>query len=90
MQELARVLFDAIEESCKGTQQENLINNLYQGTITDYVQCRECQYESCREAKFLDLSLTVRNEVDRIYSKSVEQALENYIKPEILSGNNQY
>lgn len=38
-QELCRVLFDALEKVFKGTQQENLINELYQGEMKDYVKC---------------------------------------------------
>lgn len=65
-----------------------MINNLYEGKMIDYVKCQECGYESSRQDNFLDLSLTVRNEFDKIYNDSVEKALENYIKPDELSGDN--
>src|SRR5947209_1062214 len=39
-QELCRVLFDALEKVLKGTEQENLINDLYQGEMQDYVKCK--------------------------------------------------
>jgi ubiquitin C-terminal hydrolase len=90
VQEFCRVLFDAIERSVTGTPQQNLINELYQGKLTDYVKCVNCAIESSREDLFLDLSLTVRNEFDKVYSDSVEKALDNYLKPELLSGDNQY
>eukprot|EP00742_Colponemidia_sp_Colp-10_P003548 GILJ01003779.1.p1 GENE.GILJ01003779.1~~GILJ01003779.1.p1 ORF type:complete len:1161 (+),score=247.88 GILJ01003779.1:139-3621(+) len=90
VQEFCRVLFDAIETTFKGTEQANFINDLYEGIMIDYVQCRECHHESSREDKFLDISLTVRNEFDKIYNDSVDKALENYLKPEILEGNNKY
>jgi ubiquitin C-terminal hydrolase len=90
VQEFCRVLFDAIEESVKETEQENMINLLYQGTMYDYVKCHKCQQESKREDKYLDLSLTVRNDFDKVYNDSVEKALANYIKPEYLSEDNQY
>jgi ubiquitin carboxyl-terminal hydrolase 47 len=41
VQELCRVMFDALEKKFKGTKQENLINELYQGKIKDYVKCLE-------------------------------------------------
>ncbi len=41
VQELCRVMFDALEKMFKGTQQQNLINELYQGKIKDYVKCLE-------------------------------------------------
>ena len=84
VQEFCRVLFDAIEQSMEGTNQSNVINELYQGTYSDYVKCLNCGYESCREDKFLDISLAVRSDFDKIYNKSVEMALENFIKQKNL------
>ena len=40
VQELCRVLFDALEKVFKGTEQETLINDLYQGEMKDYVRCK--------------------------------------------------
>lgn len=40
VQELLRVLFDALERVMKGTAQANLINDLYEGQMKDYVQCQ--------------------------------------------------
>ncbi len=34
-------MFDALEKMFKGTEQQNLINELYQGKIKDYVKCLE-------------------------------------------------
>ena len=39
VQELCRVMFDALERSWKHTDQANLITQLYQGKIKDYVKC---------------------------------------------------
>lgn len=41
VQELCRVMFDALEQKWKKTDQANLINNLYQGKLKDYVKCLE-------------------------------------------------
>ena len=90
VQEFCRVLFDAIEESVKNTDSENLISSLYEGEMTDYVKCLTCQSESRRTDKFLDLSLTVRNDFENVKTDSIEKALQNYIKPELLNGGNQY
>ena len=38
----------------------------------------------------MDISLTIKNVFDKIYNKSVEEALENYITPEFLSEGNRY
>jgi ubiquitin C-terminal hydrolase len=90
VQEFCRVLFDAIEQSMEGTNQSNVINELYEGTYIDYVKCLNCNNESCREDKFLDISLAVRNDFDKVYNKSVEMALENFSKHEELTGENKY
>lgn len=41
VQELCRVMFDALEINWKDTDQSNLINELYQGKLKDYVKCLE-------------------------------------------------
>jgi hypothetical protein len=41
VQELCRVMFDALEVTWRGTDQENLVNHLYQGKMKDYVKCLE-------------------------------------------------
>ena len=60
------MLFDAIEESCRGAKQETFIRDLYEGTLISYVTCLKCKYDSERADKFLDLSLTVKNEYDHV------------------------
>jgi ubiquitin carboxyl-terminal hydrolase 47 len=90
VQEFCRVLFDAIEKSVQGTPEENMIKKLYEGKMIDYVKCLNCNHESKRKDTFLDLSLTVKNRFDNIYNESLEKALFNFIKPEMLNGSNQY
>jgi len=41
VQELCRVMFDALEKKWANTDQSNLINQLYQGKMKDYVKCLE-------------------------------------------------
>lgn len=41
VQELCRVMFDALEHTWRGTDQAHLINQLYQGKLKDYVMCLE-------------------------------------------------
>mmetsp|Transcript_32739 Transcript_32739/g.56995 ORF Transcript_32739/g.56995 Transcript_32739/m.56995 type:complete len:1043 (+) Transcript_32739:920-4048(+) len=90
VQEFCRVLFDAIEQSVRGTEQASMITDLYEGVLHDYVKCLNCGTESRREDKFLDVSLTVKNIFDKVYNDSVEKALENYLKAEFLNGDNRY
>ena len=93
VQELCRVMFDALEKMFKGTEQENLITELYQGKLKDYVKCVECSTESARVDVYLDIQLSIKSYIDEynynLYD-SVEKALSAYIEPEILDGNNKY
>jgi DNA-directed RNA polymerase subunit RPC12/RpoP len=84
------VLFDALERAWKGTSQENLINDLYQGEMKDYVRCQECGHESSRADKYLDIPLVIKGFGESKAIKSVEEALFKFVEPEVLSGDNQY
>jgi ubiquitin carboxyl-terminal hydrolase 47 len=83
IQELCRVLFEAIEMSL-GEGEENFINDLYEGGTESVVKCLECNNESIRQDSYLDLSLPIRNEFEKIYNQSLEMAFDNFVKPEIL------
>ncbi|XP_033104772.1 ubiquitin carboxyl-terminal hydrolase 47-like [Anneissia japonica] len=90
VQELCRVMFDALEKTWKKTDQHNLINDLYQGQMKDYVKCLECGYESARTDTYLDVPLVIRPfGSDESYS-SVEEALKAFVSPETLNDTNQY
>jgi len=90
VQELMRVLFDALENVLKGTEQENLINELYQGTMKDYVKCLECGNESSRTDKYLDIPLVIRGFGETKAVSSIEEALQKFVTSEDLKGDNQY
>lgn len=90
IQELCRVMFDALEQEFKDTEQADLINQLYQGKMTDYVKCLECGTEKTRIDTFLDIPLPVRPFGSTIGYGSVEEALKAFVQPETLEGNNQY
>lgn len=87
VQEFCRVLFDAIERSAP---RSSLVSSLFQGLLLDYVRCQSCLSESHREDQFLDLSLAIRSESGRTAYNSLEKALEAFIRPETLTGSNQY
>lgn len=90
VQELCRVMFDALEQNWKETDQANLINHLYQGKLKDYVKCLECSYESARIDAYLDIPLVIRPFGASQAYGSVEEALTAFVQPEILVGSNQY
>ncbi|CAH0547726.1 unnamed protein product [Brassicogethes aeneus] len=90
IQELCRVMFDALEQKFKDTKQSNLINDLYEGKMLDYVKCLECGTEGSREDTFQDIPLPVRPFGSTVAYNSVEEALRAFVQPETLDGNNQY
>ncbi|XP_043955559.1 ubiquitin carboxyl-terminal hydrolase 47 isoform X2 [Gambusia affinis] len=90
VQELCRVMFDALEQKWKQTEQADLINQLYQGKLKDYVRCLECGYESWRIDTYLDIPLVIRPFGASQAYGSVEEALQAFIQPETLDGPNQY
>ncbi|XP_042908811.1 ubiquitin carboxyl-terminal hydrolase 47 isoform X2 [Parasteatoda tepidariorum] len=90
VQELCRVMFDALEQKFKNTEQADLISRLYEGKLKDYVKCLECGYESAREDTFLDVPLVVRPFGSSQAYASVGEALRAFVTPEILQGSNQY
>jgi ubiquitin carboxyl-terminal hydrolase 47 len=89
VQEFCRVLFDAVDVSM--SEKVGALSTLFEGKSESYVQCLECGSESKREDTFLDLTLPIKNEMGTgVLNSSVEMALENYIRPEMLQGDNQY
>lgn len=90
VQELCRVMFDALEQKFKDTDQADLISRYYEGKLKDYVKCLECGYESAREDTFLDIPLVVRPFGSTQAYGSVEEALRAFVTPETLEGSNQY
>ncbi|CAJ0607075.1 unnamed protein product [Cylicocyclus nassatus] len=90
VQELCRLMFDALELKWKGTQNEKLIQSLYRGKMQDFVKCLKCGRENVRQDVFLDLPLAVKpfGAIEAFHS--VEEALQAFITPELLEGSNQY
>lgn len=60
VQELCRLMFDALEHRWKGSPHEKLIQNLYRGSMQDFVKCLHCKKENAREDFFLDLPLALK------------------------------
>lgn len=90
VQELCRVMFDALEKTFKGTAQNALIKQLYEGTMQDYVKCLKCSHESTRSDTYMDISLVIKPFGATKACGSVEEALQVHVTPETLSGSNQY
>jgi ubiquitin carboxyl-terminal hydrolase 47 len=90
VQELTRVLFDALEDTFKGTPVENIIDELYAGEMVDYLRCLDVDYESERVDKFLDFSVAIVPFGSSTPMRSLTQCIELFLRPEILTGDNKY
>ncbi|EGD76051.1 hypothetical protein PTSG_00761 [Salpingoeca rosetta] len=84
VQELNRVLFDAIEQSLVMSPGERIIRDMYEGKLVNIVQCLECGAASRREESFLDISVPVKDLV------SLQQGLSKFTEMEHLCGDNKF
>lgn len=84
VQELNRVLCDTLERKMKGTPAEGIIEKLFRGKTTSYIQCINIDYTSSRVEEYYDLSLIVKG------CKDVYASFEQYVEVEVLEGANQY
>ena len=90
VQELTRVLFDALEESFKGTPSENVLDKMYAGEMIDYLRCIDVDYESERSDKFLDLSVAILPFGQEKACGTLSECIETFLQPEILDGDNKF
>ncbi|TSL68241.1 Ubiquitin carboxyl-terminal hydrolase 47 [Bagarius yarrelli] len=84
------VLLQTSKKRAIETTDADLINQLYQGKLKDYVRCLECGNESWRIDTYLDIPLVIRPFGASQAFGSVEEALQAFIQPETLDGPNQY
>ena len=84
------MLFDALEESFKGTDVENMIDLLYAGELIDYIRCIDVDYSSEHNDKFLDFSLAIVPFGSDKALHSLSECIESFLRPEILDGDNKY
>lgn len=90
VQEFCRVLFEAINTTFEGTDQATMIADLYDGILSDTVHCTSCGYDSGKEVRFNDISLTIKDDFSNVFNDSLEKALAHYLHIERLEGDNQY
>uniref|UniRef100_A0A7S4SKG3 Ubiquitinyl hydrolase 1 n=1 Tax=Alexandrium monilatum TaxID=311494 RepID=A0A7S4SKG3_9DINO len=87
VQELCRLLFDALGRSAAELEEE--INRLYAGKTTHFLRSREAAEdghvpESRRDEKFLDLQVPIEG------CSTLEEALQRLVEVEVLNGDNQW
>eukprot|EP00930_Biecheleria_cincta_P042130 TRINITY_DN28987_c0_g1_i1.p1 TRINITY_DN28987_c0_g1~~TRINITY_DN28987_c0_g1_i1.p1 ORF type:complete len:1181 (-),score=210.46 TRINITY_DN28987_c0_g1_i1:211-3753(-) len=87
VQELCRVLFDALGRSASVLAKA--IQQIYGGKLKHYVRCQDALDggkvpESLREEQFLDLQVPIQ------HCQTLEEALRQLVEPEPLDGDNQW
>jgi hypothetical protein len=55
--EFFNMLMDRIENLIKGTKEEKIMNNLFQGVLANEFICKDCPHYSEREEPFMAMSL---------------------------------
>eukprot|EP00759_Apiculatamorpha_spiralis_P029084 PhF_6_TR31452/c0_g1_i1/m.46153/K11857/USP47; ubiquitin carboxyl-terminal hydrolase 47 len=85
VQELNRVLFDAIQKYLdrSPTPTTQFLTAFFEGEISNYIQCMHCNATRCRYEKFQDASLAIRG------LRSLEECLDKFVEVEVLNEGNQ-
>lgn len=84
VQELCRKLMERMEVKMKGTDDENLLSNIFSGKDKTYVSCINVKYESSRIQDFWDIQLNVTG------NKDLQASFEDYVRVETMDGDNKY
>lgn len=77
-------LFDRLEKSTKGTQQEKILKDFFGGQFAQQIVSRECEHVSEREEDFFNLSVEVKGK------RKLEESLDLFVKGDLLDGDNKY
>nr|XP_002127053.1 ubiquitin carboxyl-terminal hydrolase 36 [Ciona intestinalis] len=93
--EFIRYSVDAMQRSCLfglpskldiHTKTTTLVYQIFGGYLRSRVKCRQCRAVSDTFDPFLDLSL----DINKQESNDLRKCLENFVKPELLHGDNLY
>lgn len=93
VQELFRVLIEALEKRWEKTDHKGCIENLFKGDIVDYVKCLRCGTVKTKPDIFLDLSLAIKADGEfKPYKSLVSQTIQkkNATLLENNRGENQF
>ena len=82
--EFLTILMDQIEFGLKSTPQSSLIKNIFMGTLSNEIICKDCPHKSENLEPLLVLILNVKNH------KSIYESLSEFVKGETLEGENAY
>lgn len=84
VQEFNCVLSDTLDRKMKGTEVEGTCARLFEGVMSNFIECLNVQYKSTREEKFIDLQLNVKGCSDLM------ESFGKYLEVEELKGDDLY
>ncbi|KAI2802763.1 putative ubiquitin carboxyl-terminal hydrolase FAF-X [Blomia tropicalis] len=77
-------LVDSLDEAQKSLKQTPIMSHVFGGTFADQKICKSCPHRYSREESFTTLNVDVRNH------NSLCDSLEQYVKGDLLEGDNAY
>ncbi|XP_051113564.1 ubiquitin C-terminal hydrolase 12-like isoform X2 [Andrographis paniculata] len=84
VQEINRLLCEALEEFLKGTAVDGAIKQLFEGHHKNYIECIYVDYSSSKMESFYDLQLDVKG------CRDVYASLDKFVEVEYLDNDNKY
>ncbi len=82
--EFSNMLFDKLEFLLKNSSQEKLLQQVFSGTLSNQLICKECPHGSETEEPFYTMGLEVSRQ------KNIIDSLKLFIQGEMLMGDNKY
>ncbi|XP_050539831.1 ubiquitin carboxyl-terminal hydrolase 47-like isoform X2 [Daktulosphaira vitifoliae] len=83
VQEFGRYFLGILDEKLQLTSSANMISNLFSGIQVEILTCIMCNISKEQYSTFFDISLPIRSIDGKTYD-SLEYAIEQYLRPEIL------
>uniref|UniRef100_A0A915KXS8 Ubiquitinyl hydrolase 1 n=1 Tax=Romanomermis culicivorax TaxID=13658 RepID=A0A915KXS8_ROMCU len=76
-------LVDQVDELLKNNEQQQIFKTRYQGAFSDQKICQGCPHRYEKDESFYSLNLPIKGH-------NLEEALNNFVKGELLEGDNAY
>merc|ERR1719191_1131286 len=73
----------------KGTPMDGSIKKLFEGEMTNYIECCDVDYTSTRNETFYDVQLNIKGESGKEFL-NIEESLRDFTAEETLEGDNAY
>lgn len=82
--EFFNALMEKIENFLKEAHQHSILEDTFEGQLSNQLNCEGCPHNSEKIESFLSIGLNIKNK------KTLEEALDGYVEGEMLDGDNAY